>query len=325
MATLRGVLRTMEVQARRSQRESLRQQKEYNKQLEQEFAATEVEMYENQIAVLQSMHQACTEKINWHNIKVLEQPIAPIKISEYKIQAQNKLKNYKPTISQKIFGKVEKIKASLNEDIRVAIKKDEKKYLADLKKFEEEKKEWEEDIKIASKILDGDLLGYEKALDKLNPFSEISELGTSLSFSFPNKEIMVVDLNVHSEEIIPNEVKSLLKSGKLSIKSMPISRFNEIYQDHVCSSVLRVAREAFAILPIKKVIVTAFSNLLNTQTGKKEDTPIVSVLIPIERLSDLNFDKIDPSDSMKNFIHNMNFKKTQGFNGVEKINFEKYL
>lgn len=325
MATLRGVLRSMEVEARRAQRESLRQQKTYNKMLELESDTQEVELYENNIAVLQSMHQDCTEKVNWNKIKILEPPNVPKKNNEYERQAQNKLKNYKPTLTQKLLGKVDKIKNSLKEEIRIAIKKDEEKYLADLKNYEEEKKEWEDDISIASKILEGDLHGYERALDKLNPFSEISGLGTSLSYSFPNKEIMVVDLNVHSEEIIPSEVKTLLKSGKLSIKSMPISRFNEIYQDHVCSSVLRIAREAFAILPLKKVIVTAFSNLLNTQTGYKEDTPIISVFVTIETFNNLNFDKIDPSDSMKNFVHNMDFKKTQGFNGVAKIDVEKYM
>jgi hypothetical protein len=315
----------MEVSARRAQRESLRQQIAYNKMVNLENAAQEVEMNENQIAVLQSMHQDCTESVDWNKIKNLEPPSVPIKNNEYKRQAQNNLENYKPTLFQKLFGKVEKINESLKEEIKSAIKKDEEKYMADLKTYEEQKKEWEEDISIATKVLDGDLVGYERVLDKLNPFSEISELGTSLSISFPNKDFMVVDLNVHSEVIIPSEVKSLLKSGKVSIKPMAIIRYNEIYQDHVCSSILRIAREAFAVLPVKKVLVTAYSNLLNTTTGHKEETPVISVLIPSETLHNLNFDTIDPSNSMKNFVHNMNFKKTQGFTGVEKINFEKYL
>lgn len=324
MATLRGVIRSMEASARRAERESLRRQKEYNKMMEIERASYEVEMHENQVAVLQSMHQDCSEKVDWNQIKNLAPPIIPIKKNEYELGAQRNLEKYKPTFSQKLFGKVEKTKESLELEIKNAIRKDEEKFADEFKSYEEEKKEWEDDISIASKVLGGNLEGYKEALNKLNPFSEISDLGTGLSISFPDKNIIVVDLNVHSEEIIPNEIKSLLKSGKVSVKSMPIGRFNEIYQDHVCSSVLRIARETFAALPVNKIIVTAFSNLLNTQTGYKEDSPIISALIPIETLSNLNFSKIDPSDSMKNFVHNMDFKKTQGFNAVKKINYEEY-
>ena len=71
---------------------------------------------------------------------------------------------------------------------------------------------------------------------------------------------------VKSEEIVPRETKSLLKSGKLSVKQMPKARFYEIYQDYVCGCVLRAGRELFALLPIRMVIVTAMANMLNTQT-----------------------------------------------------------
>ncbi len=106
---------------------------------------------------------------------------------------------------------------------------------------------------------------------------------------------------------------------------MPVSKFNELYQDHICSSVLRIARESFAILPIQKVLVTAYGNLLNTQTGYKEDVPILSVLIPKETLGKLSFNNLDPSDSMNNFVHKMSFKKAQGFNSIEKLNYQEYL
>ena len=38
-----------------------------------------------------------------------------------------------------------------------------------------------------------------------------------------------------------------------------------------------------------------------------------------ETIEKLNLDMIDPSDSMRNFIHNMNFKKTSGFTAVERV------
>lgn len=46
--------------------------------------------------------------------------------------------------------------------------------------------------------------------------------------------------------------------------------FNEIYQDYVCSCVLRVAREIYAIIPDDLIIITAVDKLLNLKTGHKE-------------------------------------------------------
>jgi hypothetical protein len=316
---MRGVLRTIEREARRRQRELERQQKEYNKLVEIERASYEVELYENKLAVLQSMHQDCSEARDWEKIRKLKAPSEPTRKDRCEKIARTNFQSYRPTFFQKLFGKVEKIRRSLELEIENGIKKDEKNYLDELKKHNDDKKEWEENITLANKIIEGNLDGYKEAYEKLNPLSEISEIGTSLNISFPNKDMILVDLNVHSDELIPNHIKSLLKSGKLSIKPMPMSKFNEIYQDHICSSVLRIARESFAVLPIKKILVTAYGNLLNTQTGNKEDVPILSVLIPNETLNKLNFDSIDPSDSMRNFVHNMNFKKTTGFNAVERL------
>ena len=96
-------------------------------------------------------------------------------------------------------------------------------------------------------------------------------------------------------------------------------KFNELYQDYICSCVLRVARELFALLPIENVFVTAIGELLNKQSGHIEEQPILSVNIPKNSLDKLNLGLIDPSDSMRNFVHNMDFKKTTGFNAVTRL------
>lgn len=101
---------------------------------------------------------------------------------------------------------------------------------------------------------------------------------------------------------------------------MPKGRFYELYQDYVCSCILRVARELFALLPIEMVIIHAIGNLLNSKTGHLEDKPIISVATPRKTLETFNFEMLDPSDSMENFVHKMTFKKTKGFEAVEKLN-----
>jgi hypothetical protein len=61
------------------------------------------------------------------------------------------------------------------------------------------------------------------------------------------------------------------------------------------------------------VIVNAVSDLLKTQTGHMEEKTILSVAIPRDTLGRLNFERVDPSDSLNNFVHRMKFLKTKGF------------
>ena len=67
----------------------------------------------------------------------------------------------------------------------------------------------------------------------------------------------------------------------------------------------------------------ALINQVNTQTGHLEDQVVVSAIVPRETLKSINLKNIDPSDALNNFIHNIKFRKTKGFDAVEKIVFPK--
>ena len=86
------------------------------------------------------------------------------------------------------------------------------------------------------------------------------------------------------------------------------------------SCTLRIARDLFALLPLNTVIIHAYDTQLNTETGHEERILILSIQIDREILNGLNFDYIDCSDSLNNFPHHMNFRKTKGFGVVGKIN-----
>ena len=87
------------------------------------------------------------------------------------------------------------------------------------------------------------------------------------------------------------------------MKAMPKSKFYEIYQDYVCGSVFRVARELFALLPTELAVVDARGNLLNTQTRHMVEQTILSVAIPGDTLDKLNFETLDPSDALSQTAH----------------------
>ncbi len=314
-----AAVRAAERDAKRRQRELERQQKQYQKMQKLEQAAYEVEIFENYIEIIQSVHKECSDPIDWKSISISKEPNKPENSQKNEKEARLKEKNYSPGIIDKIFKKTESKKKKLEDDIGSAIKKDESEYNAAISNWEQKVTDWKESVSLAKQLLAGNEQSKIKAIKELNPFSELSTLGSNISVKADASGIIEATIHVHGEEIVPSESKSLLKSGKLSVKRMPKGTFNEIYQDYVCSCSLRVAKEILAIIPDPLVVVTAMDELLNSKTGHLEKTPILSVCIARKTINSLNMNDIDPSDSMDNFIHNMSFKKTKGFGSVQRI------
>ncbi|MFP9134010.1 hypothetical protein ACLKZ7_13605 [Shewanella algae] len=317
-----AAVRAAERDAKRRQRELERQQIQFEKMQELEQAAYEVEVYENHIDVIQSTHKECSPPIDWNKIASSKQPTEPQRGNDNESEARQSLKSYKPGIIDRLLKREEKKRSLLSQKVDEAIKKDEINYKSSVSKWEKDTNEWKESVAIAKSLLDGKAEAKIEAIENLQPFTEISNLGSSLSISVYDNGILEATINVHGTEIVPSETKSLLKSGKLSVKNMPKGKFNEIYQDYVCSCVLRVGNELFSAIPDNLVIVTAVDELLNSQTGHLEDAPILSVAVSRSTIERLNLEAIDPSDSMDNFKHNMSFKKTKGFERVERIDPE---
>lgn len=130
---------------------------------------------------------------------------------------------------------------------------------------------------------------------------------------------MEIEFEVNTEDVVPKEQLSLTKTGKLSKKQMPKGRYFDIQQDYVCSCVIRIARDMFALLPLHTVYIHAVDNRLNTATGYIEKITILSVKLERGKLNRLNFANIDCSDALEAFEHKMNFKKTKGFEPVTRL------
>ncbi|WP_432217796.1 hypothetical protein ACREYJ_24595 [Pseudomonas kribbensis] len=329
--TWKGTLRSMQASARRAERNSKRRQRElevrqkaYAKMEALEQAAHEVEVYENHIELLLSVHKDCGEQINWGEFVSQPAPIKPVELNTHEIHAREKHSSYKPGFIVRTLKLEARKRRKLEEAIPAAVAKDRQKLAEELKEWEAQHREWQEDYDLATGVLAGNAQSKIDAVMQVNPFTDISHLGTSITFSVGETGIFECTLSVHGEKVIPQEIKSLLQSGKLSVKKMPISKFNELLQDYVCSCVLRVGQELLSILPERMVIVTAVDSLLNSATGHLEDQPILSVAISRDTLFKLNMQSIDPSDSMKNFVHNMNFKKTAGFLPVSKVDSQQF-
>jgi hypothetical protein len=322
----KGALRSMEAAARRAERDArrrhnelLREQKQVQKMMERERARFEVEMYENHVDLLRSIHKECGPVWDWDALHSSPAPALPTRTHVREQRAEAILQRFEPSFWDKLFRRVDSKKQALSEAVKQAQDAEANEYLAALAAHQSAVVDWQEQREIAGRILAGDIQAFKEVIEEIGPFSEISDLGSSVGFRFENTSAIEVTLTVNGQDVIPSETRSLLQSGKLSTKKMPQGQFYELYQDYICACVLRVAREIFALLPFETAIVTAVGDVVNAQTGHLEEKPLLSVAIPRSTLKKLDLNSIDPSESMKNFVHSMEFKKNKGFLVVDRI------
>lgn len=329
--TWKSILRSAAASYRQAERQSLRMQKELEKQRKEaekmqelERAAYEVAVFNNIIDVLTSVHAECSDPFNWESLRGAPPPLEPQLLRANEEKAQKRLDKYRPGIFDKLFKRSEMKILKLKSNVVNACEKDRVEYEIAMSDYQKQYTEWNEYNILAERVLSSQLESFLEAIRKIDPFSGISELGSSIDFKLYNIGVIEVTLCANSEEIIPEEEKTLLKSNKLSVKKMSKNRYYELYQNYICSCALRIAREIFALLPhLNTVLINVMKKLVNTKTGHLEESPVLSVYVPRETLNKLNFERIDPVNAMANFIHNMNFKKTTGFAAIEKIQMDK--
>lgn len=99
----KGTVRSLQASARRSernahrrQRELEKQQKEYAKMEALEQAAYEVDVYENHIDILLSMHKECAEPVKWKRLLSNPEPRQPLKSGTLEQEATHAAATYHP-------------------------------------------------------------------------------------------------------------------------------------------------------------------------------------------------------------------------------------
>jgi hypothetical protein len=237
--------------------------------------------------------------------------------------AAQREKDYIPSLGDKLFGRIDRTRAQLAQDVNVARQNDEDSYQAKLREHEAATARWRKERDLANGVLAGNLTAYRDALDYYDHrLTTVPEMGTEFEMGITDAKRMRVSLSLHEFGVLPKDARTLLKTGKLSVKPIPPTRYMEMDRDHVCSGILRVARELFAILPVDQIIATGLRKQVNSSTGQLEDTPIISVYLPRNTLGTLRFEALDPSDAMRNFVHRVNFTASRDFNAIEPLKWD---
>ncbi|MDB4969726.1 MAG: hypothetical protein JWN44_5415 [Myxococcales bacterium] len=307
----------------RQQREMERQYRDMAKAAAKQQSAAEAQQFDDYLRFVVSMHFEGDDPWEWYSIVNSAPPAAPHRSQSEELAARRERQSYKPRFLEKLFGSDKKRTAALDHAIATAKERDAGAYGAEYAEYQKNFALWESQRRIGAGVLANDPRAYRDAITHARPFDDVTELGSRVSVVACQADVAALACEITDEEIIPREEVKLTATGKLSSKVMAATKYWALYQDHVCSCALKIARETFGVLPIKRVIVNVGKTQINTATGHAEQVTYLGVHITRSSFSGINLAAIDPSDSMKNFQYRMKFKKTEGFMPVEPITVEE--
>lgn len=295
---LEAALRRETRAALRRQKELQRQQRELAKASELDHARLAVEAYENDVEVLLSVHKECAPNRDWDQMAAALEPFPPRKSRTCEFEARQRAA-IAPHCQREL----------AERSIVEAIAADEAQHAAELSGYQEFVNEQRRLARLAKRVVRGDLEAWSEAIRDLDPYSEISQMGSAVEFLVHSTSLMECWVQVRGEAVIPNESKQLTSTGKLSVKQVPRARFHELYQDHICSCLIRVVRESFALLPVRTILV---HGVLDSATGdqgsNRSKSTVLSAVVHREGVNSWDVDNLDPSDTLEACQHRGDFK-----------------
>ena len=288
--------------------ELVRLQREQQKLQEQEYARLQVDLYENKLDQIRSIHHECDDPVDWQKVFNRLPPFQEGQDGPKTMIARQQIQAYHPSLTDRLFNRSESKLDKLYKEI-------EKAKISD----EELLNGWKHMHTIAGKVLQRDIDTYFEVIQEFAPLDDLLEFGSGFEFGTDDPNALHVSCDVNAQTVIPEKALSLTQTGKLSEKSLTKTAYFDLYQDYVSSCALRIARDMFALLPIYYVFVHVYEDRLNPATGHIEKITILSVKYDRATINRLNFTQLDPSEALANFPHKMNFKKTQGFADVGTV------
>lgn len=311
-------MRELEKSQREWEAASKKEQAARAKEMQKQLAADEVAQFEGYCDLIVSLHQESGETWDWRAVALTPPPPEPIPRDDHEQRARSDIESYVPGFFERLFGGAKAKQQLLVAALEQARSLDRGNHQTALATYRASADLWRMRAQLAPRVLQLEFGACRDALEHAGAFDELASLQVFVALEAVVGDLATVRCSVDDDEIVPTEELKLTAAGKVSSKEMAQGKYWALYQDHVCSAALRVARETFAVLPVARVIVNTHTRRLNTSTGHNEQACILAAQFTRRGIASLNLSAIDPSDAMKNFSHRMKFKKSTGFDVVER-------
>lgn len=124
---------------------------------------------------------------------------------------------------------------------------------------------------ISRKVLSGNIDAYLETIEKMRPVDDLLEYGSSFEFGTDNPNCMEVEFQINSQNTLSDR---------------------ELFDEYMGACTIRVARDLFALLPVKYVIVYV----------KNGENSVLKAKFDKNKMETIDFDKKGAGEIIRQFI-----------------------
>jgi len=273
-----------------------------------EAARLEVDAAERKLSGLLSVHKSCAPKVDWI---VAVSALCPVEMAAFAADKRRDWRRKRVQLPLEDIGGAPPLRREPLTDSGASAHPDALR-------------SWERKRVMGKRLLSGEEAAFVEALSEFSYLEAVAQLGATIDVTVHSAKAVEIDVRCNDVTIIPAATKTLSSTGKVSEKAIPKAQAQGIYQDHVCSALLRVAREAFAVLPIGLVLLHGRAIVHDSARGADNLEAIYSVFISRGEFEVLDFERLDPSDAIESFPHRGDFKnsrKSGAFKPIKPFSF----
>lgn len=275
--------------------------------------ATQLRRYDGYLAHLVSLHLECGEQWDWTSVSATPPP-EPEHHRTAETAARKALESFKPGLADRLTGRASRRRTRLAEKIERAIAVDFREYQIAQVNHRTAHQRWIAATKLAPSVLGLDETACREALCFLESFSDIAAFGTRVELASIYDDVATISCTIADPDIVPKQELSLSVGGRLTTTEMEPRKYWAHYNMHVCSCAIRIAREAFAALPVAHVIVNVAIEHLPGGPAT-----VLAVQFTTQLLDRLMERSTDPWDLIRVFPHRMHFHSSIGFERIQSM------
>ncbi|MCH4886082.1 hypothetical protein EZV73_00815 [Acidaminobacter sp. JC074] len=238
----------------------------------------ELQAYEAYMKMIQTFHRGLSGT-TYQAITELERPKEPEQNRKHENLHRKQIKDFKPSLYERVFKKDSDKLKQLKDNLYFAKEKDKRDYHDAYQSYNERSKDYEELLTCQRLMEKKDETALRYWLETHRPYAEIEKMGIDIDYTV-SEDTLELSVRHKDKKLIPMYEK-LMVDNQVVTRKMSDKAKLEVFKNIMVSVSVRLARESFESIPVKKVIVKSYY--------KKIDQAVMAVAYKKEIFERLEF------------------------------------
>lgn len=309
-------MRAMDRAAKQAERQRVARLAALERQAQLDASASAAAQYDEIVAAMTGAHRVEFRRRDWLRTATAPAVPAPARRDDERAAAQARLDDYRPGWLTRVLGREEKVRGALADEVEAAGARDDRAHQDRLREADLRNAE----ISAAQRVVERQVDALVEALEEHSSLGDLPFAVEGLDTLFLDDRVIAVVDGLDLEDM-PEESISLLKSGKASVKAIPVGRRHEMHRDAICSSSIRVAIEVLSTLPIDEVEVLMLTDILDRGSGHIAAAPVLHLRVSAQALAAVNLTRADAPALVERLGGHMDWSKRDGFRRINEAAF----